>query len=146
MVLVPPHPLEALLLEDAQNLGLGLEAHVRDLVQEQGAPVGQVELAPLAAAGSGEGALLVAEELALDELLGDGRAVHVHQGVGRAGALAVDGVGHQLLAGAVLAGDEHPGPGGGHTLDGLAHGLDGRAVAGEARGLALLAQEPVLLG
>ena len=41
------HPLEALLLQDAQDLGLGLEAHVADLIQKQGAFVGQVEFAPV---------------------------------------------------------------------------------------------------
>ena len=54
-------------LQDAQQLGLRLERHLADLVEEQGAPVGGLE-APLALAQrAGEGAALVAEQLGLDE-------------------------------------------------------------------------------
>ena len=56
---------------------------------------------------AGEGAALVAEELGLDQLLGDGRAVDLDEGPSRRAEQGVDGAGHQLLAGAVLAVDEH---------------------------------------
>ena len=39
------HPLEALLLQDTQNLCLGLEAHIPDFIQKKRALVGQFELA-----------------------------------------------------------------------------------------------------
>ena len=39
------HGLDVLLLQRAQDLGLGLEAHVADLVEEERAAVGQLELA-----------------------------------------------------------------------------------------------------
>jgi len=46
--------------------------------------VGQLELAGLAlGARAGEGPVGVVEELALEEVLGDGRAVHAHEGWGR---------------------------------------------------------------
>ena len=60
-------PLELALLQHAQQLDLRGQVDVADLVEEQRAAVGQLEaaLAPLLRAG--EGALLVAEELGLDQ-------------------------------------------------------------------------------
>src|SRR4030042_1235948 len=49
-----PHPLKTLLLQNAENLGLGLEAHVPDFVQKQGAFVGLVDF-PLAGGGGPTG-------------------------------------------------------------------------------------------
>ena len=110
--LLAAHPLEGLLLQRAQHLGLGLEAHVADLVEEQRAAVGGLELAAAARHGAGEGAALVAEELGLDQLLGDGGAVDLDEGRLAPRRQGVDGAGHQLLAGAVLAVDEHAPVGG----------------------------------
>ena len=73
MRLLAAHPLEGLLLQDAQHLGLGLEAHVADLVEEERAAVGQLELAAPPRDRAGEGAALVAEQLGLDQLLRDRR-------------------------------------------------------------------------
>ena len=95
--------LDLALLQHAQDLGLGAQAHVPHLVEEDRALVGELELADLLLGGAGERALLVAEELALDQLLGDGRAVHLDEGLVLAQAVAVDGAGHQLLAHAALA-------------------------------------------
>ena len=60
-------PLELPLLQDAQQLDLRLERQLADLVEEQRPAVRQLEppLAPLH--GAGEGALLVTEQLALDQ-------------------------------------------------------------------------------
>src|SRR5205814_639699 len=68
--------LEFLLLEDAKHLGLRLERHVADLVEKERSAVSEVELAAPELRGAGEGAFLVAEKLAFDQLLGDGGAVH----------------------------------------------------------------------
>ena len=46
----------------------------------------------------------MAEQLALDEFSGYGRAVHLHEGHGAAVALLVEIAGHQLLTGTVGAG------------------------------------------
>ena len=70
--LVAADALEALLLQHAQQLGLRGGRHVADLVEEQRAAVGLLEPADAAAIGAGEGALLVAEQLALQQRLGDG--------------------------------------------------------------------------
>jgi hypothetical protein len=47
--------------------------HLADLVEEERAAVGLLEAADAAAVGAGEGALLVAEELGLEERLRDRR-------------------------------------------------------------------------
>ena len=90
--------LELLLLQDAQQLGLQLQRDVADLVQEQRAPVRQLEAADLLADGAGEGALLVAEQLALQQPRGDGRAVELDEGAARARAQVVHGAGDEFLA------------------------------------------------
>src|SRR5439155_1136976 len=72
---------ELALLEHAQDLRLERERHVGDLVQEERAARGDLELADAPLDRAREGAALVAEELALEELVGDGRAVERHEGV-----------------------------------------------------------------
>ena len=47
---VPPTRVDALLLEHAQQLDLHLERHVADLVEQERAALGQLELARVAAA------------------------------------------------------------------------------------------------
>ena len=75
-----PDPAEGPALEHAQELGLELQRHLPDLVQEQRAGVREIEQALLEVLGVGESTLLVAEELALQQVLGDGAAVEVDEG------------------------------------------------------------------
>src|SRR6185312_7260640 len=56
---------------------------------------------------TGERALLVTEQLALDQLGRDRGAVELHERAIRALGVLVDRARDQLLAGAVLSGDEH---------------------------------------
>ena len=63
------------LLDDAEELGLELERQLADLVEKQGPAAGGAHQAGVGLAGAGEGAAHVAEELALDELRADRRAV-----------------------------------------------------------------------
>src|SRR5262249_57441114 len=100
--------LEGLLLERAQDLGLRLEAHVADLVEEERAAVGQLELAAAPRQSARERALLVTEQLGLDQLLGDSGAVDLDEGALAARGLHMDSPRYQLLAAAVLAVDQHP--------------------------------------
>ncbi len=65
--------LDLALLQRAQELGLEVDAQAAHLVEEQRAAVGQLELAGLARVGAGEGALLVAEQLRLEQGVGDRR-------------------------------------------------------------------------
>ena len=64
------------LLQDAQELHLHLRRELADLVEEERAAGGLREAAVLLRDGAGERAALVAEELALEDRLGDRRAVH----------------------------------------------------------------------
>src|SRR5262249_27732413 len=105
--LVAANTLESLLLEHTQHLGLGGQRHVADLGQEEGAAVALLELADAAAIGTGERALLVAEQLALQQVLRNGGAVEGQKWGLSAGAVLVDSAGDELLAGAALPGYEH---------------------------------------
>ena len=113
----PAHRLDLLLLQDAQHLGLRLQGHVADLVEEQRAAVRELELPLLGRERAREGAARVAEELALDQLLGNGRAVDLHEGAGGAEAQVVDVPRDELLARAVLAEDQHAPVGGSGLRD-----------------------------
>ena len=122
----PPTGSIDLLLQRAQHLGLRLQAHVGDLVEEDRAAVGGLEAAAPIADRAGEGALHVAEQLALDQLFGDRGAVDLDERPAAAAAEGVDAARDQLLAGAVLAVDQHAAVGRrGHRdlLAQLAHGV-----------------------
>src|SRR5690606_41994066 len=64
------NPGDDSLLQCSQNLGLRREAHVADLVEEQGSPVRELELARAILVRSGERALHVAKQLRLDQFGG----------------------------------------------------------------------------
>ena len=105
--LVAADALESSVLQHAQHFGLGQRRHVADFVEEEGAAVALLELADPLAVGAGEGALLVAEQLAFQQGLGNGGAVDGQERPGGPAAVLVDGPGDQLLAGAALAQDQH---------------------------------------
>ena len=83
-------PLELVLLQHAQDLGLRARAHVADFVEEQRAAVGLLEAADALAIGAGERALLVAEQLGLEQVLLQRGAVHLDE-VARRRAASCDG-------------------------------------------------------
>ena len=58
-----------------ENFGLGDIAHVSDLVEQDGAALGQLQLARIAGHGARESAPLMPEQLALEQRVGEGRAV-----------------------------------------------------------------------
>ena len=140
------HGRQHALLEHPEEAHLEARGGVTDLVEEEGAPVGDLEQALLVGDGAGEAPPAVAEELALQERRRQGRAVEDHEGPERPGAVVVDGPGHQLLAGAVLPGDQHRGVGTADLLHqgeepvhgvALAHqGLEARAPGAGGRGQA----------
>src|SRR5262245_3816621 len=85
-------------LQNAQEPPLYLQRDLADLVQKDRAAVGQLEAPRLGRLGAGESALLVAEQLALDQRGRERRAVDYNEGASVAQAALVNGVGEQLLA------------------------------------------------
>src|SRR4029077_14075703 len=79
---------------------------LRDLVEEERAALGELDAAAPPRGGAGEGPLLVAEELALEEGLRERGAVHGHEGTCGARAPAMDRARRDLLADAALAEQE----------------------------------------
>ena len=104
-------------LEDSEELALAAGRHLGDLVEEQGAVVGQLEAAGAVLVCSCERAFGVAEQLALEEGFGEGSAVDGLEGAFGPGARVVDGPGHELLARAALADEQDAGVEGGGFLD-----------------------------
>ncbi len=108
-------------LDGPQQLGLQGQADLADLVDEQCARVGQREEARPVLHGPREAAPNVAEEMAFDQRLGNGRAVQRHERPIRARALHVNGPSDKLFARARLARDAHVGVPGSRLLDARQH-------------------------
>ena len=122
----PANRLHRLFLQNAQHFGLRLQAHVANLVEEDRAAVGDLELAAPIGDGAGERPAHVAEQLAFDQLFGDCGAVDFNEGRAPAAAQRVDRPRDQLFAGAVFAVNQHAAVGrGGHgdLLAELPHGI-----------------------
>ena len=96
---------------------LRLLGHAADLVEDQRAAVGLDQLADLCRECAREGAFLMAEQLAVDDVRGDSLAVERQQRALGAETGAMDRAGDGFLAGARLADDQ-----------------DGEAVAGRLGG------------
>ena len=117
-------PLDLPLLEEPEELDLEREAHLADLVEEERAAVGDLELPLPLDVGARVGALLVPEQLRLQQRLGDRPAVDRHERAVAPAALRVERAGEQFLAGSALALDEDRGVGPGdarHDVEDLAH-------------------------
>jgi hypothetical protein len=143
-------------LEEAQELDLKGERDVADLVEEQGAALGELDLALRRLDRAGEGALFVAEQLGLEQILRDGGAVDRDEGPAGAAAGGVDAAGEQLLAGTAGAEQHHRHAGIGDPFDrprdlehlrrGGDHGAeDGAVVPGFLLEPAVLVLDPVEL-
>ncbi len=85
-------------LDDAQQLGLHGQGSLADFVQEHRAAIGVLEQAGASIRGAGEGAANMAEQLALQEGVHQGRAVADSQSLLADGADLVDGSGHELFS------------------------------------------------
>ena len=120
--------IDLAVLQGAQQLHLGVERQLADLVEEQRAAIGFEEFADALLDGAGEGAFLVAEQDALDQILRDGAAIDGDEGLGSAGAFALDGARDQLLADARFAFDQHRDGGVGGPVAELDHALHGIAA------------------
>ena len=101
-----------------------------------------LELAELALLRAGEGALLEAEQLALEQLRRQRGAVHLDEGLVAAARELEQRARDQLLAGAALAAHQHGDVGVGDLLDDVAHLLHLRVVAAQEQQLGLGARAP----
>src|SRR6059058_3372760 len=145
---VAAHRPHLAVLQHAQELRLDGGARLAHLVQEERPPVGLFEEAAPRPFGAGEGAAQVAEELALEEPLGERGAVLGEEGATRARAVIVDGAREELLARPGLALEQHRHPRLCRALGQEEGVLDGGALADdavEAVALAQLAAEPARL-
>ena len=124
-ILVGTHAADLVLLQGPEHLGLGREAHVADLVQEDGSALGLLELALALLDGRGKGSFFVPEQFTFDEFRGDGRTVHFDEGGGCPAAVLVQGAGHQFLARAIGSGYQDPCIGGGHPVDHILYLFNG---------------------
>src|SRR6187551_704458 len=88
-------------LQHAEQLGLKIRRHFADLVEEERSTFGHLEQADFVGVGAGERALLVAKELAFDQLFRDRRAVDLDERSLDAVGVVMNRVCDQLLAGAV---------------------------------------------
>src|SRR5262249_7923790 len=90
-------------LERAQELRLEIRREIADLVEKERPARRLLERADAPGVGAGERALLVPEQLALEEVGGDRAAVHDHERLVAASARLVQRLGGLALAGARLA-------------------------------------------
>ena len=105
-LLVRANGADLALLERAQQLRLHVDRELADLVEEERAARRLDEETGALRLRVGEGAARVAEELALEERMRDGRAVDRDEGAALAAATVVNAARDELLAGARLAVDE----------------------------------------
>ena len=131
--------------EHAEEFDLGGHRHVADFVEKEGAAVGELELADAIGRGVGEGALDVAEQLAFEDVLAERRAVERDERLGLARAVLVDGLGHELLARARLALDEHAGVSGRDAFELIDHVAHLGALADHALEAEFLVQAALQL-
>src|SRR6266542_2535184 len=127
----PAEPLHDAVLQHAQELHLDRRRHLPHLVEEQRAAMGAFEAALLAPGGAGERALLVPEELRLEDGLGDRRAVDGDERLARARRQLVQHARGQLLAGPALSAEEHRRRGGARLAERVEDGVEGGRVADE---------------
>ena len=102
-----PETLVAVLFEHPQQLGLRHEREVPDFVEEQRAVVCQLQPARLAIVSARKRPLFVAEDLGLEERVGQRRAVERLEVAGATATKLVNHSGDDFLAGAGGTQDEH---------------------------------------
>ena len=92
------HPFEFALLKHPEQLGLNLQGHITHLIEKQRARIRQLEASGLVLDRAGEGPPHVSEQFAFQQIGGQRRAIDGDHFFGRARAVEVDGVCHQLLS------------------------------------------------
>jgi hypothetical protein len=124
--------IDGAFLQEAQQVGLHVQRQVADLVEEQRAVVRAFDQAAPLPVGTGERALLVTEQLGLDQRGRNRAAIDDHEGRFGARRCTVDGLRHQLLAGAAFAVDQRRCVDLGHALDLAQQPRDGGGLTDDA--------------
>ena len=109
LVVADPH--DHPFLQRAKDFGLRRQREVADLIEEERATICRLESPRLIGDRARERPFDVAEELTLHQFAGNRGTVHFDERAVLPDRGLVDGARHQLLAAAVLAGDEDPGVG-----------------------------------
>ena len=102
-----PRRENCLILQHVQKFCLQERRHLANFVEQDRSPVAQFELAGLGVVRSGEGALLVSEQFALQKVGGNGGAIHFQERAMGARRKLVDQASENFLAGAALAQQQH---------------------------------------
>jgi hypothetical protein len=126
-----PHPLEAALLEHAQQAGLLRRLELADLVEKERTAGRALQPPDATRRRAGEGAPLVTEELALQQRRREGGAVDVDE-LASPCRVAMQHAGTQALADAGLAGDQHRGVERSEAQQLRPDAPDGLALAGQS--------------
>jgi hypothetical protein len=100
---VYPQTAVGLIFEHTQKLGLQLRLQFPDFIEEDRAPIGQIHDALLLGARVSEGALLIAEDLTLNQCFRDGGAVDSDERSILALAVLMEEAGYDVFAYAALS-------------------------------------------
>ena len=119
------------LLKHAEQARLRLHRHVTDLIEEERAALGLLEAPGIARGRARKSALLVTEQLGLDQFSRDRRHVDGDERPLAALAVIMQRLRHQLLAGAGLARDHHGEIRGHQSREGAVDFLHGMGAADE---------------
>jgi hypothetical protein len=128
------HPSIGAGFQQAQQLDLHAQGDVAHLVEKQGATTGGLDQPGLAGTRASESPPFMAKELALEQGFGEARTVHGHKRPIPAPAGIMDGLGHQLLASARFALQQHGGLRRGYPGHQLQHGPEGRCAPDQSLG------------
>ncbi len=85
---------------------MGGRRHIADFVEKERAAVGLFKFADALICGAGKCPALMAEQFALEKLLGYGGAIDRKKGLLAAVAMMINGAGDEFLAGAAFTGDQ----------------------------------------
>src|SRR4029077_6982429 len=114
--LLPAHAFDLALFQNAKKLGLHVQRHIANLIEEKGSVFRLLELSHMTARGPGEGSFLVAKQFGLDEFSGNGCAVQSYERATCSRASLVQRPCDQFLARSRLAEDADSGFARGHPL------------------------------
>ena len=132
-------------LDDAQDLRLHRQRQLADLVDEERALVGLLEVTEPRRMRARERALHVTEQLGLGELGGNGGGVEADERLVGALRVRVERRGEHVLADAALSGEQHGDVLGGDARDDVEHAPEGRALRDDRPSQRRLGAEPRVL-